>query len=168
MMSEGGSTSVVQEFTKNSEIQLKKEEESLQDKKEIAKQIPGSLDKTPGWNSDPVSETDRFVNDAFIANQEGKIGRMKDAIGVLQRGQTIVAENGEVSKRKFGDIVWGYMTQFPDTDGSIVQESLNVMLVPSALVGEGSFKVEINKEETELVVVSPHSDIGKRVIESSL
>jgi len=40
MMSEGGSTSVVQEFTKNSEIQLKKEEESLQDKKEIAKQIP--------------------------------------------------------------------------------------------------------------------------------
>lgn len=131
--------------------------------------LAGESSKDAGWNSDTSSvETEKYVNDVFIKEARNTIRGMEDAIGVLENRQSIVAENGEVSQRKFGDIVWGYKTTFPDVDGTIIEEEVNVMLVPSALVRCGDFKSEINGQEVEIAVVSPISDVGKKIIEASL
>ena len=93
---------------------------------------------------------------------------MEDAIKVLENRPSIIGENGEISSRKFGDIVWGYTISFPGDDGTVVEEKLNIMLVPSALVGNGEFETKSNGEEIKLTIVSPNSEIGKRIINASI
>jgi len=162
-------TGIAEAFVEGSLAKLAAKKEFLTDRKRLKRELTDNSGKSPGWNSDPQFEAEKFVNDAFIKDIKEKIRRMENAIEVFKKRQSIVAENGEVSKRKFGDIVWGYKIEFPDVDESLIQEELNIILVPSALlVGKEGFKMDINGEQTEFTVISPSSEIGKRIVESSL
>lgn len=150
--------------------EMQEEGASLEKQKGENKDLTSQLKtRVAGSNSelDPT-ETERYLNDVFIREQKEKIRRMEDAIKVLTSRQQIVGENGEISQRKFGDMIWGYTISFPADDGTVVEEKLNIMLVPSALVGDGEFKAEVKGEEIKVTVVSPSSEIGKRIVNASI
>ena len=156
-------------FVKQKRQQLKMEEKNFaRQKEENAAILRRDSDKRPGELSDPAPEADRIVRDILVEKQRRKIIAMERAIVAVQQRQLIVTESGEISRRKFGDVILGYKTEFPDTDGSLIQEELNIILVPSALVESKPFKVEMSGTEVEFVSISPASTMGKSIVEASL
>lgn len=96
-----------------------------------------------------------------------KIRRQEDAVEVL-RGRQKIMIDGEVSRFCFGDVIWNYETTFRDTDGKIVRDTENFVLVPSALVDEKILSVKVAEKTIDVSLLSPESPIGRKIITSSI
>ncbi len=160
---------IAKEFAEAKRDDINAAKGSLLEREKTSKDLGGESGTKPGWEKVPdLMETERYTNDVFIKEQKDRIRRMEDAIKVLEGRPNIIGENGEVSSRKFGDIIWGYTIRFPGDDGADVEEKLNIMLVPSALVGNGEFETERDGKKTKFTIVSPNSEIGKRIVNASI